>query len=76
MGDRNFGLHFKDHDNERMTDVILGKGVLDVAAVLKALRDVKFKGAISIEYEANPNDPSADMKENVAAVKAAASKLG
>jgi sugar phosphate isomerase/epimerase len=76
MGDRNFGLHFKDHDNERMTDVILGKGVLDVAAVLKALRDVKFKGAISIEYEANPNDPSADMKENVAAVKAAVSKLG
>jgi sugar phosphate isomerase/epimerase len=76
MGARNFGLHFKDHDNERMTDVILGKAALDVAGVLRALRDVKFQGTISIEYESNPNDPSADMKDNVAAVKAAARKLG
>jgi sugar phosphate isomerase/epimerase len=75
MGSRNFGLHFKDHDNDRKTDVILGKGVLDVAAVLKALRDVKFQGSISIEYEANPNDPSADMQANVAAVREAAKKL-
>jgi sugar phosphate isomerase/epimerase len=75
MGARNFGLHFKDHDNERHTDVILGKGVLDVPAVLKALREVKFKGTISIEYEAHPDDPSADMVENVAVVREAAKKI-
>jgi len=62
MGPRNFGIHLKDHDNKADTDVVFGKGVLDVPAVLKALKDVKFKGHISIEYEAHPEDPSPDMK--------------
>jgi len=62
MGARNFGMHLKDHDNKRRTDVVFGKGVLDVVAVLKALREVKFKGHISIEYEANPQNSSPDMK--------------
>jgi len=62
MGARNFGIHLKDHDNKADTDVVYGKGVLDVPAVLKALKDVKFKGHISIEYEAHPEDPSPDMK--------------
>ncbi len=43
--------------------------MLDVPAVLKALKEVKFKGTISIEYEANPNDPSPDVKKCVAYVK-------
>ncbi len=74
MGRRNFGLHLKDHDNTSQTDVIYGKGVLDVPAVLKALREVKFQGMISIEYEANPDDPSADVKACVAVFKEAAKK--
>jgi len=36
MGARNFGIHLKDHDNQRRTDVPFGKGVLDVPAVLAA----------------------------------------
>lgn len=77
MGDRNFGMHLKDHDNKRKEDVVFGDsaGVLDVAAVLKALRDVKFKGAISIEYEANPSDPSPDMRKCVAYTREVAKKL-
>jgi inosose dehydratase len=74
MGPRNFGLHLKDHDNERLTDVVVGKAALDVPAVLQALRDVKFQGAISIEYEAHPEDPTADMKAIVAVVQEAANK--
>ena len=62
MGDRNFGLHLKDHDNKRGTDVVYGKGVLDVKKVLDALKAVKFTGTISIEYEANPDDPSPDVR--------------
>ena len=40
MGKRNFGMHLKDHDNKRKTDVVYGQdgGVLDVPAVLKALQ--------------------------------------
>jgi sugar phosphate isomerase/epimerase len=72
MGARNFGIHLKDHDNKRDTDVVYGKGVLDVPGVLKALREVNFKGYISIEYEAHPEDPSADMKACVEVFKEAA----
>ena len=77
MGARNFGMHLKDHDNKRKTDVVYGKdgGVLDVPAVLKALREVKFKGTISIEYEANPNDPSPDVKACVDIFKESVKKL-
>lgn len=72
MGARNFGMHLKDHDNKKKTDVVFGQGVLDVAGVLKALKEVQFKGYLSIEYEANPKDPSADVKECVAILKKAA----
>jgi inosose dehydratase len=75
MGARNFGIHLKDHDNDRDTDVVYGKGVLDVPGVLKALRDVKFKGYISIEYEAHPEDPSPDMKACVEIFKDAVKTL-
>jgi len=63
MGKRSFGLHLKDHDNKRGTDVVFGKdgGVLDMVALLKALREVKFKGHLSIEYEAKPEEPSFDV---------------
>jgi sugar phosphate isomerase/epimerase len=76
MGARNFGMHLKDHDNTKRTDVIYGKGALDVPAVLKALREVKFKGSISIEYEANPQEPSPDMKACVEVFKESVKKLG
>jgi sugar phosphate isomerase/epimerase len=78
MGERNFAMHLKDHDNKKKTDVPFGspEGRLDVPAVLKALRAVKFTGHIAIEYEANPNDPSPDMKKCVAFVKESAGKLG
>ncbi|MBX9624403.1 MAG: sugar phosphate isomerase/epimerase [Gemmataceae bacterium] len=78
MGERNFGMHLKDHDNKRKEDVPFGDpaGVLDVAAVLKALKDVGFKGVVSIEYEANPADPSPDMKKCVEYARAAGKKAG
>jgi inosose dehydratase len=62
MGARNFGMHLKDHDNKRRTDVVFGRGVLDVPSILRALREVKFTGYLAIEYEANPNNPTADIR--------------
>ncbi len=77
MGARNFGLHLKDHDNKRKTDVPYGDpaGVLDVAGVLKALKEVKFGGYISIEYEANEANPSPDVKKCVEFFQATVKKL-
>ncbi len=71
MGARNFGMHLKDHDNKARHDVIFGQGVLDVPAVVKALRDVKFKGYISIEYEHHPEDPAEDVKACLAVLRKA-----
>jgi inosose dehydratase len=76
MGARNFGMHLKDHDNKRRTDVVFGRGSLDVASVLRALREVKFAGYLSIEYEANPNDPSADIRACLDVFREAVRKLG
>jgi len=77
MGARNFGLHLKDHDNKRHTDVVFGTdgGVLDMVALLKALREVKFKGHLSIEYEAKPEEPSADVAACIEVFKESVKKL-
>jgi sugar phosphate isomerase/epimerase len=77
MGARNFGLHLKDHDNKRRTDVVFGKdgGVLDLVALLKALREVKFQGHLSIEYEAHPEDPMRDVAACVEVFKDSAKKV-
>ena len=71
-------MHLKDHDNKRKTDVLYGQdgGVLDVPAVLKALRDVQFKGYVAIEYEAKPEEPTDDVKALVKILQESAQKLG
>jgi sugar phosphate isomerase/epimerase len=75
MGKRNFGMHLKDHDVNKKRDVIFGQNGLNVAEVLKALREVKFGGTISIEYEANENNPAPDVKACIDVFKEAVKKL-
>jgi inosose dehydratase len=75
MGARNFGMHLKDHDNKNGTDVVFGRGVLNVAEVLRALREVKFSGYLSIEYEANPENPGPDIRACLDVFRDAVAKL-
>jgi inosose dehydratase len=75
MRNRNFGLHLKDHDNKRRTDVVFGRGVLDVPGILRALKEVKFQGYIAIEYEANPENPTADIRACLDVFKEAVRKI-
>ena len=72
---RNFGLHLKDHDNKTRTDVVFGRGVLNVGAILRALREAKFGGYIAIEYEANPNNPTPDIRACLDVFRDAVRKL-
>ena len=82
MGKRNFGIHLKDNDNEAEkkgdpdSNVVFGKGALDLEAVLKALKDVGFKGAIAVEYESHPKDPMPDMKDCLAVLEKAVKQVG
>jgi len=76
---RLFGIHLKDF--AEMQDVtkgvILGKGHLNVKAVFEALvaTDFPADGALSLEYEENPNDPTEDIRQCVAVAKKAMSEL-
>ena len=76
LGARLYGIHLKDFAEKKSNakGVILGKGQMDVAAVFKAMRKVKFPadGALSLEYEENPKDPIAEIKECLDIAAAAA----
>jgi sugar phosphate isomerase/epimerase len=76
---RLYGIHLKDFAEmqDKTEGVILGKGHLDVEGVFRALRAVGFpeNGAISLEYEENPQDPIDDIRQCVAVAKAAMSKV-
>lgn len=79
LGDRVYGVHLKDEkeaNTKASSNVIIGKGHLDLVALFKALRQVKFPadGALSLEYEANPMNPIDDMKACLEAAKEAIAK--
>ncbi len=72
---RLYGVHLKDFKDmkDKTEGVILGKGHLDCAGVFAALQQVNFPedGALSLEYEENPKDPIADIRECYAVAKKA-----
>jgi sugar phosphate isomerase/epimerase len=72
---RLYGIHLKDFAEMKADakGVILGKGHLNVPAVFNALLQVGFPedGALSLEYEENPQDPIADIRECVAVAQKA-----
>ena len=75
---RLYGIHLKDFaEQKKETDgVILGRGHLDVVGVFQALGKVNFPadGCLALEYEENPQNPLADVKECLAVAADAAQK--
>ncbi len=56
-----FHVHLKDIREAGKHDTCaLGAGLLDVAAVLAALREVGYDGYLSIEHEPDTYDPTAE----------------
>lgn len=76
MGNRNFGLHLKDFDEKKRVETIIGSGMLDVPGIVRALKDVKFQGCVSLEYELNSKNPTPDMAEGLKVLQAAVKKVG
>jgi sugar phosphate isomerase/epimerase len=66
-GPRIFDLHIKDlktnAKDAKATE--LGRGVIDLPALLKALHKVKFNGNCSIEFEMDMKDPLPGIAESV-----------
>jgi inosose dehydratase len=76
---RLYGIHLKDFAEmqDKTKGVILGKGHMDVPAVMAALVQVGFPadGALSIEYEENPNNPLDEIRECVRVAREAMPKV-
>jgi inosose dehydratase len=66
---RLYGIHLKDFEEmkDKTRGVILGQGHLNVAKVFAALLETGFPedGALSLEYEENPQDPLDDIRKCV-----------
>ena len=72
-------LHFKDVSNmepepNEKTEV-LGKGIIDIKAVIKELYRQHFKGLVAMEYEDNPENNLPQIKESVDYIKEVVTKL-
>jgi sugar phosphate isomerase/epimerase len=80
LGSRVYGVHIKDEketNTPKSDNVVIGKGHLDVVGLFKALKQIKFPadGALSLEYEANPDNPVDDMKACLEVAKEAIAKV-
>lgn len=71
---RLFDFHLKDirpRENDPKADaMILGRGVLDLPSIIRALCDVGYEGCCSIEHETNYDDNFGDLAESVGYFKA------
>jgi inosose dehydratase len=76
LGSRVHDVHLKDFAGPKDEDErTLGKGKLDVAGVLKALKDVQFTGILALEYEKKGPKLIDDIRDCLAAVREAAKKI-
>ena len=70
-GPRLYDCHMKDvvsHDPKaKFTEV--GRGVLDIPAILKALVAIKMPGHVGFEHEIDPKDPMPGLAEDVGYVR-------
>jgi sugar phosphate isomerase/epimerase len=73
-GPRLLDLHVKDLADPKSKDsqVAVGRGVLDIPGLFRALAAARFVGHVSLEYEINAKDPFAGMQESLAYMRGVA----
>jgi inosose dehydratase len=66
-GKRIYDVHIKDVDkaSKEGRTVEMGRGIIDIPAVVAALRKIKFTGSCSLEYEKDAQDPLAGVAESI-----------
>ena len=76
FGARVHGVHLKDFvEPGALADgCILGQGLLQLDPVFRSLREVEFSGALSLEYERNPEHVIPDLVASLEAASAAAQR--
>lgn len=68
---RLYDMHLKDVTSVQPNgkNIECGRGVIDLASVMKALRDIKYQNHVALEYEINADDPVPGMAESIGYVK-------
>jgi sugar phosphate isomerase/epimerase len=77
-GNRLHDFHIKDVTlaEPKGETIEVGRGVINLGAVLKALLEVKFQGHLALEYEIKPDDPLPGMIESFAYMKGILDAVG
>jgi len=68
---RLYEMHIKDVTQAIPSGKVIeiGRGVIDIPGVLKALREIKFQYHVALEYEKDADDPVPGMAESIGYVK-------
>ncbi len=66
-GKRIFDVHIKDVDKptKEGATVEIGRGIINIPAVVGALRKINYNGKCSLEYEKDMKDPLAGIAESI-----------
>jgi len=69
-GDRIYDMHIKDVtkpsiEGKKGQECELGRGVIDFASLIRALRKVKYNGVCSLEFEKDETDPLIGIAESI-----------
>lgn len=74
---RLYDLHLKDVTSVQPTgkNIECGRGVIDLASVMKALHEIKYQNHVALEYEINADDPLPGMAESIGYVKGLLAKM-
>ena len=65
--ERIYDLHLKDVDkaSKEGRTVELGRGIIDIPAVVESLRKINYTGKCSLEFEKDMDDPLAGIAESI-----------
>jgi inosose dehydratase len=65
--ERVLDIHIKDINSVEKdgTTIEMGRGVLDIPGILKALLKIRFGGVVSFEFEKDENDPLPGVAESI-----------
>ena len=69
--DRLYDLHMKDVNKDVAdgTPLEIGRGIIDIPAVISMLKKINYQGNVAFEYEKDADDPLAGLAESVGFVR-------
>jgi sugar phosphate isomerase/epimerase len=78
VGARVFNVHMKDLTSfqSKESQVAVGEGIMPVKKIFEALRAVKYKGFVDLEYEVHPDDPMPGAIASFAYMRGALAAMG